>query len=372
MSLSVGIVGLPNVGKSTLFNSLLSRRMAPVGAHPFTTVKPNTGVVRVSDTRLEKLTRLIKPAKSTAATVTFVDIAGLVKGAHKGEGLGNEFLSQIRGVDVICHVVREFSDMNVEHVMGSVDPLRDREVIRTELGLKDLETLERAKVGKRLDRALQSAIEKLITALNADKPTTLVKLSKDEGDAVHHIQLLTSKPVFYVLNVAEEDLEELKVEVKKLAGRLKNCVVVCAKLEEELIDFDEKERVAYRKEVGIRGSGLDRVIAKAHDLLNLLTFYTVKGAGSASAKPARRQGKATARQGEVRAWSIGRGLTAIEAASKVHSDFAKHFVKAYVISVDELLKFEGWKQAKEKGKIRREGKGYVVKDGDVVEFKVSG
>lgn len=356
MSLSVGIIGLPNTGKSTLFNALVSRRMASVGIHPFTTVKPNTGVVRLVDTRLEKLSKLIKPAKTTPATVTFIDIAGLVKGAHKGEGLGNEFLSQIRGVDVICHVVREFDDPNVAHVMAFVDPLRDREVVQTELGLKDLETLERARGGKRSDRALQSAVEKLVAALNADKPVFSVSLTKEEEQAVHHIQLLTQKPVFYALNVSEEDLEQLEGEVKKLAGKLENCVVVCAKLEEELIDLSEKERAEYRHEVGLRGSGLDRVITKAYELLGFITFYTVKGAEAG---------------GEVRAWSIKKGLTAVEAAGKVHSDFAKGFVTADVIGVEDLLRYRGWKQAKEGGRVRIEGKDYLMRDGDVVEFKAT-
>jgi GTP-binding protein YchF len=357
MSFSVGIVGLPNVGKSTLFNALVSRRQAPVGAHPFTTVKPNTGVVRVTDTRLEKLSRLLKPKKTTSTTVTFIDIAGLVRGAHKGEGLGNEFLGHIRGVDVICHVVREFDDPNVAHVMGGVDPFRDREVVQTELGLKDLETLERARKGKKFDKALQAVVERLIATLNADKPASSVKFKKEEEEAVHHIQLLTQKPVFFVLNVSEEDLEELKSEVKKLAEKLEDCVVICARLEEELIDLSESERAAYRREVGLRGSGLDRVICKAYELLGLIAFYTVKGAESG---------------GEVRAWSIRKGSTALDAAWKVHSDFAKRFVTADVVGVEELLKHGGWKQAKEKGKIRTEGRGYVVKDGDVLEFKVSG
>jgi GTP-binding protein YchF len=339
--------------------------MAPVGVHPFTTVKPNTGVVRVPDTRLEKLSKLLKPKKTTPAMVTFIDIAGLVKGAHKGEGLGNEFLSHIRGVDAICHVVREFDDPNVAHVMGGVDPFRDRDVIRTELGLKDLETLERARASSRRDKVLQSAVDKLIAGLNEDKPASSVKLKKEEMEAVRHIQLLTNKPVFYVLNVSEEDLEELKSEIKKLASKLENSVVVCAKLEEELIDLSQKERAEYRHEVGLRGSGLDRLIAKAYELLGLITFYTVKGADVG---------------GEVRAWSIRKGSTAIEAAGKVHSDFAKGFVTADIVSVEELLKIasglegpmarrEVWKQAKEKGKIRTEGKGYVVRDGDAMEFK---
>lgn len=358
MSLSVGIVGLPNAGKSTLFNSLVSRRMAPVGVHPFTTVKPNRGVVRVADTRLEKLAKLIKPGETTPTAVTFVDIAGLVKGAHEGEGLGNEFLAHIRGVDAICHVVREFTDTNVAHVMGGVDPFRDREVVQTELALKDLETLERAKEAKTSHLLLKSTVEKLIGAINDEIPLASVALTKEEREAIQHLQLLTMKPVFFVLNVSEEDLEELKDEVKKLAGRLENCVVVSARLEEELIDLSHEERAAYRREVGLRGSGLDRIIAKAYQLLGLITFYTVKGADQA--------------RGEVRAWAISQGASAIEAAEKVHTDFARRFVTAEVIAVEDLLKLGGWKPAKEKGKVRMEGRDYLVGDGEVIEFKVSG
>ncbi|MCH7951425.1 redox-regulated ATPase YchF [Patescibacteria group bacterium] len=357
MSLSVGIVGLPNVGKSTLFNALVSSRQAPVGIHPFTTVKPNTGVVRLADTRLERLSKLIKPAKTTPATVTFIDIAGLVKGAHKGEGLGNEFLAHIRDVDAICHVVREFDDTSVAHVMGSVSPLRDRDVVRTELTLKDLETLERAREGKKSEPVLQASVEKLVAALNEDTPLSSVDLNKEEREAVHHLHLLTAKPVFYVLNVSEEDLEELKGEVKQLAGKLENSVVVCAKLEEELIDFPEDERAVYRHEMGLRGSGLDRMIAKAYALLRLLTFYTVKGAEAG---------------GEVRAWPVPAGSTALNASGRVHSDFSRRFITAEVIGVEQLLKYEGWKQAKEKGRVRTEGRDYMVQDGDVIEFRVSG
>lgn len=356
MSLSVGIVGLPNAGKSTLFNSLVSRRQAQVGVHPFTTVKPNTGVVRVHDTNLKKLSKLLKPEKTTSASITFVDIAGLVRGAHEGEGLGNEFLSHIRGVDAIAHVVREFSEENVSHVMGSVDPLRDKEVVQTELRLKDLETLERARDGKS-DKSKMAAIEKLSKALDKDMPASSVELTKEEKQSVRHIQLLTFKPYFYILNVSEDELEELKGEVNRLSSKLGECVVVCAKLEEEMVDLEPDERASYRREMGLRGSALDRIIAKAYSLLDLATFYTVKGA---------REG------GEVRAWSISKGASVLQAAEKVHTDFAKGFVAAEVISAEELIKSKGWKDARKKGKIRTEGRDYKVQDGDVIEFKVSG
>lgn len=356
MSLSVGIVGLPNAGKSTLFNALLSRKQAPVGAHPFTTVKPNTGVVKVADTRLEKLSKLVKPAKTTSTTVKFIDIAGLVKGAHQGEGLGNEFLAQIRGVDVICHVVREFQSSQVSHVMGSIDPLRDREVVQTELKLKDLETLERASKAKKSSIDLKNAAKKIVEAINKEKSISTTELTKSEEAAIKHLQLLSAKPFFFVLNVAEEDLEELKGEVKKLSQKLENSVVICAKLEEEFTDLAESERGAYRREMGLRGSGLDRVINRAYQMLELITFYTVKGAAG--------------KKGEVRAWAVSRGTNALEAAERVHTDFAKGFILAEVIGIEKLLTFESFIKAREAGKVKQEGRDYKVKDGDVVEFKV--
>lgn len=359
-SLQVGIVGLPNVGKSTLFNALVSRRQAPVGVHPFTTVKPNTGVVKVSDVRLQKLSKLIKPAKKTPTSVSFIDIAGLVKGAHKGEGLGNEFLSHIRAVDVICHVVREFDAQSVSHVMGSVEPIRDKGIVWTELLLKDLETLERAKSSRKQDPILRKTAEKLIEAIDQDKSIVEVGLEKKEREAIQHLQLLGMKPVFYVLNVSEEDLEKLKKELKELARKLDNGVVICAKLEEELTDLQEDERASYRREMGLRGSGLDRIIAKAYQLLDLITFYTVKGAGV----------KKGERSGEVRAWSIKRGLTVLGAAGVVHTDFEKGFINAAVANLETLLKYGGFAGAKLKGKVRSEGRDYKVKDGDVIEFLV--
>lgn len=355
MSLSVGIVGLPNVGKSTLFNALVARRQAPVGAHPFTTVKPNTGVVRVADPRLEKLSKILKPETTTPAMVTFIDIAGLVKGAHQGEGLGNEFLAQIRGVDAICHVLREFDNPKVAHVMGSVDPTRDRDIVRTELLLKDLETVERARELKPQDATLRGALEKLVSGLNTDRLAREVELHGEERVAVQPLQLLTQKPLFYALNVSESDLEALKEEVRSLAQKL-DAVIVSAALEEELTDLSHEERASYRHQVGLRGSGLDRVIGRAYEVLDLIVFYTIKGAGEG--------------RGEVRAWTISRGSTALEAAKRVHTDFAKRFVAAEVIGVEDLLEQGGWKRAKEQGRIRTDGKDSEVKDGEVIEFKI--
>jgi hypothetical protein len=299
MSLSVGIVGLPNAGKSTLFNALASRRLAETAPRPFTTIDPYEAIVPVPDEDLKKLTDLVKPEKTVSATVTFIDIAGLVKDAHKGEGLGNQFLAKIREVDVIVHVVRLFKDENVPHIYNKIDPKEDIEIVNLELELGGVE----------------------------------------------------KKPMIYVFNVDEKDLGK-DVSMYHLVETEKEAIVIAAKLEEELADFKEKDRWEFLEELGVKESGLEKLIKKAYRLLGLITFYTIKG------------GK------EVHAWSIRKGGTAIEAAEKVHSDFAKNFIKAEVVNVKELLGFGGWKQAKEKGKIRLEGKDYVVCDKDVIEFKV--
>lgn len=289
MSLSIGIVGLPNAGKSSLFNALLSRQIAQVASYPFTTVEPHEGVVAVPDEKLSKLSEIVKPEKTTPATVTFIDIAGLVKNANLGEGLGNQFLAKIREVDAIVEVVRGFENEDVPHVHGKIDPKEDIEVVNLELELGGIK-----------------------------------------------------KPTIYVLNVNESKLSQ------KQEG-----IVVCAKLEMELADLSEEERKEYLKELGVKESGLIRLIKEAYKLLDLITFYTIKG------------GK------EVRAWSLKKGLTAQDAAEKVHTDFAKHFIKAEVIPIDELINLGSWKVAHEQGKIRLEGKDYIVCDGDVIEFKVN-
>ncbi len=290
-SLTVGIVGLPNAGKSTLFNALATRRLAETAPRPFTTIDPHEAVVAVPDRDLEKLSALVKPEETVSVTVTFIDIAGLVKGAHKGEGLGNQFLAKIREVDVIAHVARVFKDKNVPHVHDKIDPKEDIEIVNLELKLGGIE----------------------------------------------------KKPTIYVLNVGEKQLGK-KLDIFGIA--------ISAKLEEELMDLDEKERKEYLDELGIKESGLEKLIKKSYELLGLITFYTIKG------------GK------EVHAWSIKKGSNALEAAAEVHTDFAKNFIKAEVIGVDKLLGMSSWKEAKEKGKIRLEGKDYRVKDKDVIEFKV--
>ncbi len=295
MNLSVGIVGLPNAGKSTLFNALASRRLAETAPRPFTTINPHEAVVPVPDSDLERLSKLVNPEKKVPATVTFIDIAGLVKGAHQGEGLGNQFLAKIREVDAIVHVVRVFEDENVSHVHGRIDPKEDIEVVNLELELGGI----------------------------------------------------LPKPTIYVANVSESQLAD-----KSFSLDYQPLLFICAKLEEELIDLEEKEREEYLKEIGIKQSGLESLIKKAYEILGLITFYTIKG------------GK------EVHAWSIKKGNSVIVAAAKVHTDFAKKFIKAEVINVNELINLGSWKTAHDKGKIRLEGKDYIVQDKDVIEFKI--
>ncbi len=307
MSLSVGIVGLPNAGKSTLFNALATRRLAETAPRPFTTINPHEAVVALPDEKLGKLSQLIKPETTVPATVTFIDIAGLVKGAHKGEGLGNQFLAKIREVDAIVHVVRVFTNPEVSHQNPSFQPnsleqvLEDIEIVNLELELGGIK----------------------------DKPTIYV-LNVDEGKIKSESQII----------------EEVK---KKFGGET---LAISAKLEEEFIDLEPSERKEYLKELGIDEAGLNRLIKKAYELLGLITFYTIKG------------GK------EVHAWSLKQGAAALDAAAEVHTDFAKNFIKAEAINIDELLAEGDWHQAKEKGKVRLEGKDYIVKDGDVIEFKI--
>jgi GTP-binding protein YchF len=355
MSLSVGIVGLPNAGKSTLFNALVARQLAVTAAHPFTTIEPNTGVVPIPDAKLEKLSALLHPGKTTSASITFVDIAGLVAGAHQGEGLGNAFLSHIFGVDAICHVLRAFEDPNVTHVEGELDPMRDLETVKTELKLKDLEILGRLKEAKKQDQNLISTIQKYEEAMNRGEAIASVHLTYEEEEASQSISLLSAKPYFAVLNVSEDQLTKESEKVKTWKQAVGDVAVVSAKVEQELTDLPETERLEYRQMVGISEALLDRIIGTAYRILNLITFYTVKGADTG---------------GELRAWALPEGSTAVEAAGRVHSDFAKGFISAEVIGVDELIALGGWRQAKEKGKVRTEGKEYQMQDGNIVEFKI--
>jgi len=356
MSLKVGIVGLPNAGKSTLFNALLKRRVAKVGKYPFTTVGKNIGVVSLLDKSLEQLADLVwkesgKRPEIVPATIKFVDIAGLVKGAHKGEGLGNEFLSFIREVDLICHVVRVFEDSNVVHVMGSVDPKRDIEIVETELILKDLETIEKVKNKKQKtkNRKFEEVIEKIEKGLNKGIKIKDLELSEEEREEIKSLFLLTSKPVVYVFNVSEAQISQLPIDSCQLPVAPK--IVLCAKLEEELFELEEKEQREYLEAIGLLESGVDQLIKKCFNHLDLIVFYTIVG------------GKI------VRAWPIKKGTKAIEAAAKIHSAMAKGFVKAEVVDFSTLLKIGSWQEAEKRGKVRVEGKDYVIKEKEVVEFK---
>ncbi len=370
MSLSLGIVGLPNVGKSTLFNALLERQAALVANYPFATIEPNIGMVDVPDYRLDELCKIVVndhgrgsegreiPKKVTPAVVKFYDIAGLVKGASQGEGLGNEFLGHIRDVNAIAHVIRNFDDENVVR-SGSVDPKTDKEVINTELLLADIQMLEntigrlnkevRGSSNKEMKLKFETA-KKILENLNKEIPANEIDLTEEELEASKDLNLLTLKPVIYVLNVEERYLSN-KNEQNVLKG-LEDAIIICAKLESELADFDKNEQEDYLKELGIEYSGLDKLIKKGYEILGLETFLT-------------------AGPKEVRAWTIRKGTKAPQAAGEIHTDFEKGFISAEVVNFEVLSEIESLKKAKEKGLIRLEGKNYIVQDGDVILFRFS-
>ncbi len=362
--MKLGIVGLPNVGKSTLFNSMTLGK-AEAANYPFCTIDPNVGIVTVPDERLDKLTEMYHSAKTTPAVIEFVDIAGLVKGASKGEGLGNKFLSHIREVDAIVHVVRCFEDTNVVHVDGSVNPLRDIETINLELVFSDLEILERriSKVAKlaKSDKALRhelEILEKLQAGLEAGQCARAIEMDTPEDAAfVASLDLLTAKPVLYAANVAEEDLaddgasNEFVQQVRKFAkSEGSEVFVLCAKIEEEISDLDEADKKEFLADLGVSSSGLDRLIAASYKLLGLISYLT--------AGPT-----------ESRAWTITQGTKAPQAAGKIHSDFERGFIRAEVVAYDDLMRSGSYNAAKEAGLVRSEGKEYVMKDGDVVLFR---
>ncbi len=362
--MKLGIVGLPNVGKSTLFNSL-TRAGAESANYPFCTIDPNIGIVEVPDQRLDVLTKMYDSAKTTHATIEFVDIAGLVKGASKGEGLGNQFLANIRECDAIVHVVRCFEDENVVHVDGSVDPIRDIETINLELIFADLEVLQRrfSKVGKnaKIDKSFKKEsdlIQKLIDHLeNGKMARSYEPEDEDEEALLKEFFLLTSKPVIYAANVQEDDLADdgesnpFVQRVRDFAAEEGSEVfVICAKIEEEISELDDDERKEFLEDLGLSESGLDKLIRASYHLLGLISFLT-------------------AGEKESRAWTITRGTKAPGAAGKIHTDFERGFIKAEVVSYDDLIACGNEKAAKEKGLVRMEGKEYVMKDGDVVVFR---
>ena len=363
-NLEVGIVGLPNVGKSTLFNAI-TKAGAEAANYPFCTIEPNVGVVDVPDARLGVLHEMYQSKKTTPASVRFVDIAGLVKGASKGEGLGNQFLEHIRQVDAVAHVVRCFEDADITHVEGVIDPIRDIEIITTELCLADLDTVEKrlvkaqklTKSGNKEAKAEEAALQKIAALLEGAKPARKAELTDEERALLRDLNLLTMKPVLYVANVAEDEaatadadnpfVQQVKAHAAEEGAEV---VTISARVESEIAELSEEEAKEFLETLGLSESGLDRLIKAAFTLLGLLTFLT-------------------AGPDEGRAWTIAKGTTAPKAAGKIHSDIERGFIRAEIVNYDDLIAAGSMNAAREKGKIRLEGKDYVMQDGDVTYFR---
>lgn len=360
MGFKCGIVGLPNVGKSTLFNAL-TKAQIPAANYPFCTIEPHVGIVPMPDARLDALAAIVKPQQIIPTTMEFVDIAGLVAGASKGEGLGNQFLANIRETDAIAHVVRCFEDDDVIHVAGKVNPINDIEVIHTELGLADLDSVEKAlirtnkasKTGDKKILAERDLLEKIKLVLNEGKMARSLKLNDEEQQILKSLNLLTGKPTLYIANVAEGGfknnpyLDQVKNHAAQEGARV---VVVCAAIEAEIAELDDADKVAFLTDLGLSEPGLNRVIREGYELLGLQTYFT------AGVK-------------EVRAWTVQKGATAPQAAGRIHTDFEKGFIRAEVIAYNDFIQYQGEQGAKEAGKWRLEGKDYIVQDGDVMHFR---
>ncbi|QIH77023.1 redox-regulated ATPase YchF [Macrococcoides canis] len=363
MALTAGIVGLPNVGKSTLFNAI-TKAGALAANYPFATIDPNVGIVEVPDHRLNKLTELVEPKKTVPTAFEFTDIAGIVKGASKGEGLGNKFLSHIREVDAICQVVRAFEDENITHVSGKVNPVDDIEVINMELVLADLESVEKRyarvqKMAKQKDKdamAEEAVLAIVKETLEEERPVRSIEFSPEQARLVKNMHLLTAKPMLYVANVSEDDLisgeenEHLKAIKAYAEAEGSEVIVISAKIEEELATLEDEDKAEYLADLGIEEAGLDKLIRASYHLLGLATYFT---AGIQ----------------EVRAWTFKKGMTAPQCAGIIHTDFERGFIRAETVSYDDLIEHNGMSGAKEAGKVRLEGKEYIMQDGDVVHFR---
>ena len=363
MALTAGIVGLPNVGKSTLFNAI-TKAGALAANYPFATIDPNVGIVEVPDHRLNKLTELVEPKKTVPTAFEFTDIAGIVKGASKGEGLGNKFLSHIREVDAICQVVRAFEDENITHVSGKVNPVDDIEVINMELVLADLESVEKRyarvqKMAKQKDKdamAEEAVLAIVKETLEEERPVRSIEFSPEQARLVKNMHLLTAKPMLYVANVSEDDLisgeenEHLKAIKAYAEAEGSEVIIISAKIEEELATLEDEDKAEYLADLGIEEAGLDKLIRASYHLLGLATYFT-------------------AGVQEVRAWTFKKGMTAPQCAGIIHTDFERGFIRAETVSYDDLIEHNGMSGAKEAGKVRLEGKEYIMQDGDVVHFR---